>query len=316
MKGLTNLGNTCYLNAALQCLVHVPGLTNYVLSGWAEKDLSKKRINACALATAYAAMTKQYWGAPEPGVVDPRPVWTALAKLHKPFANAKPHDAHEALVLLLKHLHDALARTPRIDPSLAYQRVDREAWDAHVEAEGYSILTELVRGQMRCTVAAGAYRSDTYEHFVGLTLDGPGVDPAACLRPTTIPDFVASPGAAPTVATQTKRLVYAPLVLVLHLTRPRDNRAATQAGPTTAAPTGTPTTVAPTTAVPFSVVLGPDAYELFAACLLADGHYTAVCEAGGTWRHMDDDAVSEVDPATVARMLADRAYVLLYKKRL
>lgn len=298
MKGLTNLGNTCYLNAALQCLVHVPGLTNYVLSGWAEKDVSKKRINACALATAYAEMTKAYWGAPEPGVVDPRPVWTALAKLHKPFANAKPHDAHEALVLLLKHLHDALARTPRIDPSLAYRRVDREAWDAHVEAEGYSILTELVRGQMRCTVAAGAYRSDTYEHFVGLTLDGPGVDPAACLRPTTIPDFVASPGAAPTAATQTKRLVYAPLVLVLHLKRPRENRA-----------------TAPT-AAPFSVVLGPDAYELFAACLLADGHYTAVCEAGGTWRHMDDDAVAEVDAATVARMLADRAYVLLYKKRL
>ena len=31
--GLMNCGNTCFLNAVMQCLIHTPPLTNYLLSG-------------------------------------------------------------------------------------------------------------------------------------------------------------------------------------------------------------------------------------------------------------------------------------------
>ena len=295
MKGLSNEGNTCYLNAALQCLLHVPGLTNYALSGWAEQDLAKKRINACALAAEYVSLTKAYWTTEGP--VSARGVRAALAKLHKPFANAKPHDAHEALALLLKHLHDALGRTPAIEPSYARRAVDLAAWDAHVGAEGYSILTELCRGQVRCTVTGEGYESVTHEHCVGLTLQpAPSLAEAlaASLAPVRVEGFRAGDRTLP--VTQTKQLVYAPLVLVVHLGRPSRE---VECPAVWRVPTAA----------------GADTFHLFAACLHADGHYTAACEAGGAWRLLDDAAVTQL-PEPPLDLLRRAATVLLYKKKL
>jgi ubiquitin C-terminal hydrolase len=306
MKGLANLGNTCYLNAALQCLLHTPGLTNYVLSGWADKDLLKKRVNACALAGEYIALTRAYWTRPEPATVDPAGVWAALCKLHKPFANARPHDAHEALVLLLKHLHDALARTPRIEPSHAYDRVDRAAFDAHVAEDGYSILTELFCGQTECLVAddAGRYSSTTHEHFTGLQLDLEGCSGVAqalarAFAPVRLEGFrPGDGGGAAAPATQTRRLVYAPLVLVLHLKR--------------FAPDGAK--VDRFLDYPATLDLpAQGVYDLFAAVLHNGDHYVSLCEVRGQWRRMDD---ADVAPVDVNAVVSKDAYVLLYKKRL
>ena len=42
-KGFTNLGNTCYMNAALQCLSHIPQLT--LDSNDFIKDIKKRDDN-------------------------------------------------------------------------------------------------------------------------------------------------------------------------------------------------------------------------------------------------------------------------------
>lgn len=302
MKGLTNCGNTCYLNAALQVLLHTPGVTNYVLSGWADKDLLKKRINACGFAREYIALTKAYWTATEPRVLDTAGACAALRKLHKPFANAQPHDAHEALTMALKYLHDALGRTPRIRPSHAAERVDSAAWEAHLAKDGYSILTELFCGQTECVVSddAGPYRNTTHEHFVGLSLDLDGCDtlPQAmdkAFAPVHVDEYTLDDGTTTSV-TQTKRLVYAPLVLVLHLKRLADDG----------------TKIDRLIDYPLQLdVPGQGAYELFGVVLHRDGHYTSACEVGGSWYAHDDVAVAPVK----AQVSAD-ASVLVYKKKL
>lgn len=307
MKGLLNNGNTCYLNAALQCLLYSPPLVNYVLAGLAEADLHKKRINACAVASEFVSLAKSYWTRPDPPALDPRPLWAAMCKLHKPFANNHPHDAHEALALALKYLHDALARTPRVAGSIAAQHVVSEPWEASLAKDGYSMIAEMFQGQLECAVSDGAgYHSLSYEHFNGLSLDldGCATVPQAIakfLAPTDIDDFKLPSGAGARV-TQTKRLVYAPLILVVHLKRfdARGHKV--------------------DRFVDYSTTLdlqqhGPGAgqYALFAACMHRDGHYVAVCEANGRWFLLDDAAVSELPVNSVVQK---DAYVLLYKKKL
>lgn len=302
MKGLHNLGNTCYLNAALQCLLFVAPLTNYVLSGWAEKDLHKKRINACALAGEYISLTKAYWGAKLPAVLDPRALWTALCKLHRPFATQQPHDAHEALALVLKHVHDAWVRTPRVANSPARDHVDAAAWEAHLAKDGYSMVSELFVGQTECVVQGPqGYRSVTHEHFTGLSLDlGPQVTTVKqaldlAFAPQTVEGFALPSGERATV-TQTRSCKYLPLVLVLHIKRHE--------------PSGTKND----RFVHYSTTLDTPhgGYRLSGVVFHRDGHYAAACEVDGRWYLMDDASVA---PVEVNAIVHKDAYVLVYQKR-
>lgn len=312
MRGFVNLGNTCYLNAALQCLLHTPPLTNYVLREIAEQDLYKKRVNACLLANEYISLTKAYWRQPDSRALDPCRLRDALCKLRKQFASQQPHDAHEALEALLAGLHDALARMPRMLNSPAQAGVDGEAWEADCRACGYSIVTEVFQGQAECVVrcAEAGHRSVTHEHFRGLSLDvqdDTAVEQAIHAQLRAQPVEYALPDGRQARALQTRRFLYLPLILVLHLKRcdgaAHGNRA---------------TVEYPAVLSLASAAAARNEYHLFAACFHRDGHYTVACQSTGEWRVMNDAFVERVDASDVVGDLerARDAYVLLYKKKL
>ncbi|CAN0256607.1 unnamed protein product, partial [Discosporangium mesarthrocarpum] len=61
--GLVNLGNTCYLNAAVQCLSHTPLVRAYLLS-----DMWAAEVNKCnplgtqgKLVEEFAMLIKSLW---------------------------------------------------------------------------------------------------------------------------------------------------------------------------------------------------------------------------------------------------------------
>jgi ubiquitin C-terminal hydrolase len=90
---MENLGNTCFLNSALQCLSHVPVLSN--------KLLSEPYVGDCAVTDAYCKLVHQLWKTKPKFCADVRPFYAAFCKRFPRFGNGWPHDVQEVILELL-----------------------------------------------------------------------------------------------------------------------------------------------------------------------------------------------------------------------
>lgn len=63
MTGLSNLGNTCFMNSSLQCLSSIPELTSYLISHKYIQDLNNNNPLGSGgyLVSAYAELLKKLW---------------------------------------------------------------------------------------------------------------------------------------------------------------------------------------------------------------------------------------------------------------
>lgn len=95
MRGLVNLGNSCYFNTAVQCLAHVPPLSKYLF----EVDLEGLE---CDVTREYQRVAKQLFlkGAGD-GPVDPSALLGAFRTRFPSFAGTGQHDTHEVITLLV-----------------------------------------------------------------------------------------------------------------------------------------------------------------------------------------------------------------------
>lgn len=103
MKGLHNLGNTCYFNSALQCILQTPQITNYLLTN--------KYTGDCEFTKEYQILTHELWIKQNTG--DPTKVLDLFKKRYPQFDNGGQHDSQEAFLCILDILDKSLTEVIR-----------------------------------------------------------------------------------------------------------------------------------------------------------------------------------------------------------
>ena len=95
--GLVNIGNSCYMNSAIQCLSHVPKLTE-----WAKEQQPLSRQNS--VTNAYSTLIESMWSGEKP-YVNPSAVKHSVSQHASIFADYAQKDSHEFMNSLLNALH-------------------------------------------------------------------------------------------------------------------------------------------------------------------------------------------------------------------
>jgi len=153
LSGLVNLGNTCFMNSALQSLSHTHPLSDYFLRGEYQNDLNETNPlgSKGELATQYAELVKDLW-AGRYSAVAPREFKWKLERFATQFAGYHQHDSQELLAFLLDGLHEDLNRVkqkPYREMSEQEGRSDSEvadeAWRNHLDRNN-SIIVDWFQG--------------------------------------------------------------------------------------------------------------------------------------------------------------------------
>ncbi|KAH0556058.1 hypothetical protein GP486_006003, partial [Trichoglossum hirsutum] len=187
--GLSNLGNTCYMNSALQCVRSVEELTRYFMANEYKKELNVDNplAHKGEVARAYGALLQNMLAPNSPVSVAPRQFKNTIGRHGPAFSGYGQQDSQEFLGFLLDGLQEDLNRIlkkPYIekpdstddmvnDPE-ALLALANKCWDIY-KARNDSVVADLFAGTYKSTLVCPVCEkvSITFDPFSNLTLQLP-----------------------------------------------------------------------------------------------------------------------------------------------
>ena len=160
--GLANLGNTCYLNTALQCLASTNPLTEYFLGfPWRDELNRDNPIGAGGkIAEEFGQLISDMWEVNDNSkhkIISPNSFKKTLGRFQPQFQGTQQQDVQELLAFLLDGLHEDLNRVinkPYVEDAESDGKLDKQdelavdSWRRYL-LRNRSIVVDIFQGQLR-----------------------------------------------------------------------------------------------------------------------------------------------------------------------
>ncbi|CAM9942957.1 unnamed protein product [Lampetra fluviatilis] len=295
--GLDNMGNTCFLNATLQCLTYTAPLANYLIS---RHHSGRCTDNGCCMMCIMERHTIATFSS-KGKVIKPLEIVHNLKRIAKHLQFGKQEDVHEFFCYIIEALHLSCP-------------INHKPEEHHMEKT--SVIHQIFTGQLRSTVECKqcSCTSDTFENCLDISLhinNSPDMLAAFAdfTKTETLDEYTCQRCCCKVKATKRMSLHHLPNVLALSIKRydlfgKKINRDC---------PYPQHLDVRPFMSQQEDA--DPVVYRLYSVLVHSgkcstEGHYycyNKICD--GRWFRMDDDLVTPVDTRVVMKK---QAYILFY----
>ena len=159
-KGVSfkNFGNTCFINAGLQCILHCNLLSQYFHS---LEDKNIKRLNQ--ITKLYTNLVKF------PEETNLNLFIEKFREIHTKYTEGEQHDSPELITDILNELGKGLSRAKY---EFHDSKNGKDTWEKLLQKES-SIITDLFYGQMKHEYCCQCPKTEQYEEFLLLDLSVP-----------------------------------------------------------------------------------------------------------------------------------------------